>query len=322
MVLITGSNSFSGRALIKKFVDEGEEVRCIDYFKPKQIPPGIEYLTGDILDESILKTACKDVDAVFHLKDIIKPGSHGKGEMKKINTEGTKKILERVSETGINKFFYMSSYLVYGKHKKMPLTPESRRKPDTTYGKHKDQAESICMEYQSEYGIDITIFRPALICGAGIDDYFILLMLYLALAVDESNTLYLSKKGENRFQLIHPDDIANAFYLAYKSEESAGKIYNLGSDNVPEQIDLFNEIKKKLNLNFSYKIMPPIVLNILSILFKIIKSSYFTKEHLQYLKKDLILDCSAAKEDLQWQPLKNNYDIMLETVDWYLKYKM
>lgn len=71
-VLVTGGTGFLGEALVKRLIDQGENVRVVarnegKLVSLKQQYPQIEILTGSISDEWVATKAMQGVDGVFHL---------------------------------------------------------------------------------------------------------------------------------------------------------------------------------------------------------------------------------------------------------------
>jgi nucleoside-diphosphate-sugar epimerase len=317
MVLITGSSSLLGRSLMMKLLNNGEKVRCLDLDKPKDLPPGVEFVQSSIVDDPAIGKACNNIGSVFHLLDVKSTRHGGRRFMRSVNVKGTRILLEAAQAAGVEKFFFQSSYEVYGGIKKFPSDESAPLKPATRYGKDKLRAEKFCRQRIKDGGIDLTIFRPSPIVGPGTRNPITLITLLMALGMEEANRVYVAGHGENRFQLLHPDDAASAFVLAYASPLSKGKTYNLGSDDVPMQIDQVLAVIDRAKLDCTMKHLTTSYTKFLSYLLRPFKIDYLNRGHLMYLLANLVLDCQAAKSDLAWQPSRGNVDIILETIKWY-----
>jgi nucleoside-diphosphate-sugar epimerase len=324
MILVTGSSSLLGVRLVKKLVAGGEKVRCLDLEKPRDIPAGVEFIQGDILDEDILEKLFRGIDMIFHLMDVKSPKHRGRRYMRKINIKGLKRLIGAAQAAGVKKMIFLSSYEVYGTVKNLPVGEYDlkKMKPVTRYGKDKLKDEKICLETIKANKMNIAIFRPSPMMGPGTRNPITLITLLMAMGMEEANRVYVVGHGENRFQLLHPQDAADALYLAYKSGKAYGRIYNLGSDNVPEQMELITEVKEKAKLDSRIMHLSTLKARFRSFFLKPFKIDYLNKGHVMYLLTDLILDCQAAKNDLGWQPKYGNVDIVLETIDWYRKEKL
>jgi UDP-glucose 4-epimerase len=224
MILITGCTSLIGKKLTEQLLAEGNKVRCLDFEKPRSFTRNVEFIESDVLDIITLKKACNDVETVFHLMDIPSTGSFSRSRMKKINVAGTRNLLAIAQKQGVKRFYFLSSFEVYGKTKAIPVRQDDPKKPTTPYGRDKLKAETLCWSELKKNKMAITIFRPALITGPETEDPIMLITLFMAMAMKDANRLYVSGNGENRFQLLHPDDAVDAILAAYKRGPLPGKV--------------------------------------------------------------------------------------------------
>ncbi|HQO40675.1 MAG TPA: hypothetical protein PK986_09420, partial [Spirochaetota bacterium] len=119
-------------------------------------------------------------------------------------------------------------------------------------------------------------------------------------------------------QLLSPRDAAEAFYLTYKAEEkTSGMTFNIGSDNVPTQMEQIVKIKEQKKLDFTVKHITRKKALWYSIMFKLSRLNYFTREHKMFIFNNVYMDCQKLKIATGWKPEKTNMDIISDTVDWY-----
>ena len=322
MILVTGSNTYVGKRLVKRLLHEGKTVRSMDTSKPKDIDPKVNFIIGDCLNEKILASACKGIETIYHCLDIRNTNKHKRRYMKNVNISGTKNIIEAAKKTGVKNFIFLSTYEVYGKTKKIPTRYDDPKKPKTKFGKDKLKAEKILWEAIKKDTIAITILRPALITGPEISNPVILISLLMACGMEEANRLYVSGNGDTKFQLLHPDDAIEAMVLAGNSNNARGKIYNLGSDNVLTQMEQVVNVKEKAQMDCMIKHISPFNTRIMSKLLRPFKIKFFTKEHVFFLLNNLLLDCGKAKKDLGWAPQKDNIETIIDTINWYRREKL
>lgn len=322
MVLITGCNGLLGRTLAGALKVGGVDVRGLDFWKLKDSPQLDEFVMGSILDYEIVKEACEGVDTIYHLLEIENSSHYGRRFMKKVNVKGTEYILKAAKEFDVKKVVFLSSAKVYGKPGEIPVGEEYPLKPNTPYGRDKVKAEKLCGKFADKEDLDITIVRPTTITGPGTDDTMILVILYMALGMDDSNRLYIAGEGESSFQLVHPDDVAAAMITAAKVPVSRGQVYNLGSDNVPTQQEEVMNVKERARLDCEVRHLRPFFARVLSILLRPLNINYLRKEHLLFILSNFVLECGKAKKELGWMPAKGNIEILVETIEWYKKEKL
>jgi len=322
MILLTGCNTLLGKTVLNKLVEKGKKVRCYDMYRPDDLPEGVEFISGDLLGQRQLLNACQEVETVYHFMDITRTGKKSRRYMKKVNIQGSKNLIFAAQKAKVKKFLFLSTYSVYGKSKELPATVGSAKKPVTAYGKDKLKIELFCQQFIKKNPMMINIFRPALIMGPGVKDPVSLLTLFMALGMDDANRLYMAPGGKNRFQLLHPDDAADALLKADASPSGQGKIFNIGSDNVPFRIDEIEGVKKALNIDSPVTTISSAKAWLLSLIFRPVEMTYFTRDFIFYLFQSSILDCEETKSLLGWSPAKDNIAILTETVEWYKKEKM
>ncbi len=322
MVLITGCNSLLGKTLANRLQRDGVKVRCFDFWKVKDSPEATEFIEGSILDYELVLNFCEGVDTIYHLLDIENSSHYGRRFMKKVNVRGTENILNAAKEKEVKKVIFLSSSKVYGKPRDLSISEEDAQKPNTAYGRDKLKAEKLCTKFAEKDGMDITIFRPTTITGPGTDDPMILIILYMALAMEDSNRLYIAGDGDSRYQLVHTDDVVDAMLRAARNAASRGRIYNLGSDNVPTQMEEVIKVKELAELNCQVKHLSAFFAKILSSVLRPLNINYLRKEHLVFILSNFMLDCDRAKTELGWAPTKDNIAILTETIKWYQNEKL
>ena len=322
MVLITGCNSLLGRALAGRLMRAGTPVRGFDFWKLKETPETTEFLDGSILDYERVLEICEGVDTIYHLLDIEYPSHYGRRFMKRVNVRGTENLLRAARELGVEKMVYLSSSKAYGAPEKMPITEDDTPKPNTRYGRDKLKAEKLCKKFIDKDEMNITIFRPATITGPGLDDPMILVILYMALGMEDSNRMYIAGDGDSRYQLVHTEDVVAALLTGAKAPVARGAVYNLGSDNVPARSEEVMRVREKAGLKCEVKHIRPSFARFLSFILKPLNINYLRKEHLVFILSNFVLDCAKAKKDLEWAPTRDNVEILVETIDWYRREKL
>lgn len=322
MVLVTGCNTLIGKQIVKKLLEKKIEVIGYEFYKPSSYPYDIKIYDGKLNNVIGLEKICKGVETIIHLLDVKLPSDRGRKFMKSINITGTDNLLKAATKTGVSKFLHLSTYEVYGKQDKIPVRQDDKLKPKTKYGKDKLKSEKIVWQYSQNEHISTTIFRPTLVIGSETEDATVLTTLYIAMGLGNSNKLYFAGNGDTRFQLLHPEDAAEAFYLALKSNKSINKLYNLGSDNVPTQIEQIVRLKDAGKLDCSIINLSKRTIKLISFLLKPLKLHYLSKNHINYLLGNIILDTQRIKRDLHWKAEKNNIDILIETINWYQQEKI
>ena len=66
-ILVTGGTGFIGQHLVSALVAHDRKVRVLDRRPPVCVVPGVEYVSGSVLDSALVDETLRDTDEVYHL---------------------------------------------------------------------------------------------------------------------------------------------------------------------------------------------------------------------------------------------------------------
>ena len=167
-VLVTGSNGFIGRELIKYLKEAGHEVSTFDRCARRR-EDDWQHIPGDIRDTDAVRKAVDGVDAVAHLGAIADARSKAAEEIFNVNVGGTHNVLLACKEANVNKVVYFSSVNALGAvggHREtlyLPINDAYPHTPMTHYQLSKHLGEEICSSYSDRYGIQTICLRPVFV---------------------------------------------------------------------------------------------------------------------------------------------------------------
>lgn len=170
-ILITGGAGFVGSHLVEKYLNEGHRVICVDNLQTTWKPKNIERFFGDpnftfIRQDIILPIKVKEhIDWIFNCACA---GSYTSYQFNpvhtvKSNTIGMINLLELAREHSAT-ILQTSTSEIYGDPLETPQKEEYRGNvnslgPRACYDEGKRVAETLCMDYHREFGVDIKIVR-------------------------------------------------------------------------------------------------------------------------------------------------------------------
>jgi UDP-glucose 4-epimerase len=268
-VLITGGLGFIGSNLARRLIDCGAKVSVVDNLLPQyggnifnieEIREELSIISCDIRNSVEIQPLLKGVDYIFnlagqtsHLDSMIDP----KTDLE-INTTAQLSILENCRAINPDvKIVFASTRQIYGKPKYLPVDEVHPITPVDVNGINKLAGEWYHILYSNMYGIRACALRLTNTYGPHmrIKDarQTFLGIWFKKLLMGMPIEVYGDGLQLRDFNYV--DDCVNALLMAGLSEDSNGKVYNLGSKEV---VDLLTVAKKMTELGYggSYKVIP------------------------------------------------------------------
>lgn len=179
-ILITGGAGFVGSHLCKKLLERGDRVICLD-----NLSTGLErnlellssYSNFSFLKHDIVDPIDLEVDEIYNLACPASPIHYQKDAIKTTKTcvIGIINMLELARKNNA-KILHASTSEVYGDPKVHPQPEHYRGEVNpigirSCYDEGKRCAESLCFDFQRQYGVDIRIVRIFNTYGPNMDRY-------------------------------------------------------------------------------------------------------------------------------------------------------
>ena len=250
MIIITGSESFVGKELIKKLKMENIEFVGIDLVDTPTT--NYEYKKIDIRDSSISELITENTDTIIHLASLSSdPLCRGKSyECFDVNVMGTLNLMNAAKEKNVKQFIFASSEWVYDQF------PDDQERDETTtinISNHKSEyalsklvsESNLRQEYDQDF-CDVTILRFGIIYGPRKNNWSAVESILNQVKKHDVVTVN-SKRNGRRF--VHVSDICDGII---KSIGLKGfNVINLTGDLVITIGDLISESEKILSKKIS-----------------------------------------------------------------------
>ena len=207
-VLITGGSGYFGSLLRDRLLDRGQAVRVFDLADANDRPAAVEFALGDIRDENRVRVACDGCDVIYHCVAQV-PLAKDRHLFESVNIDGTENLLKAALAAKARKVIYVSSSAVFGAPKSNPVTEQTAPAPAEAYGRAKLAGETLCARY-GQQGLDVSIIRPRTIMGHGRLGIFQILFEWIRTGYN----VPVLGRGDNTYQFVHADDLAEACILA------------------------------------------------------------------------------------------------------------
>lgn len=309
-VFVTGATGLLGSWLVEALVDGGATVTCLvrDWVPQSRLVTGgaldrVQIVRGELED---LQTAIRalneyEIDSVFHLgaQTIVGTAARSALSTFESNVRGTWTLLEacRTLDSRIERIIVASSDKAYGEHETLPYTEDAPLIGRFPYDVSKSCADLISLSYYHTYGMPVAVTRCGNLFGGGDLNFNRLIPGTIRSVLRGRNPVVRSDGHYVRDYFYVRDAVESYLTLAERlPDEFAGEAFNFGNErplSVLEMVQVLLELMGRTDLE-------PEVRNEAS-----------AEIRAQYL------DCTRAREQLDWRP---SFDIevgLRETIEWY-----
>jgi nucleoside-diphosphate-sugar epimerase len=310
-VLITGGSGYFGALLRDRLKERGRAVRIFDVSDADDRVGDVEFIQGDIRDEARVREACAGCAEIHHCVAQV-PLAKDRHLFESVNIQGTENLLKSALAAGARKVIYVSSSAVFGAPKSNPVTEQTTPSPAEAYGRAKLEGETLCAKYAKQ-GLDISVIRPRTIMGHGRLGIFQMLFEWIRTGYN----VPVFGRGDNVYQFVHADDLAEACILA--AERSGGATYNCGTDRFNTMREVLEHLCAHAKTGSKVRSVPmaPAVgmMNLTSAL----GLSPLGPYHALMYGRSMYFDIAKAKKELGWQPKFSNNEMFVHSYEWYLQ---
>lgn len=255
-ILLTGATGFIGGTLAERMLEMGYSLRLLVRSKDAAklwSKRGAEVVRGDITNPEDCRKAVEGIHSVFHLAGVVGYSKAMHQLMVQVNVIGTSNLLDAAIEAGVQKFIHMSSVTAIGASLdgKQPLNEESKfnlSHLNLGYFETKRKAEELVLSAARAGKIHALCLNPSTVYGAGDAQKG---SRKTQLKVAKGKFPFYTSGGVN---VIHVDDVVNAFFKAWESGRS-GERYILAGDNITIK-ELFQKIAKAAGVRAPYIYLP------------------------------------------------------------------
>jgi len=307
-VLVTGGGGFLGKAIVRRLVDRGDQVRSLTRnFYPELEKMGVDQIQGDISDPETVARACDNRTIVYHVA--AKPPPWGRyADYHQTNVVGTQNVIDSCLDQNQSNLIFTSTPSVVHNGKDIEGADESMPYPKKFsghYAKTKAIAEQLVVK-AARNKLKTIVLRPHKIWGPG--DNQILTRL-----VARAHKLKQIGHGNNLIDVTYIDDAADAHILAADKLKAhpglSGNIYFISQGEPVLAWYMVNEFLKAAGCSPVKKSVPFRIAwvtgALLEVIYKVLhlsKEPYITRFLVETVSQSNWFTINAAKRDLGYTP--------------------
>jgi nucleoside-diphosphate-sugar epimerase len=220
-VLVTGASGFVGAAACRRLAADGHAVSAL-VRRPGSEPPGTTAVAGDLTDGDGLRAAVAAAapDAVVHLAAEI-ASQRDAQRIRAVNVEGTRRLVDACRALDAPPRLVFTSTVVTGDAHGALLTEDTPLPVTTAYGRSKQEGERLVLES----GLPAVVVRPSHVYGPGgwyVED--------LIARLRGPGRFAVIGRGDNLWDVVHVDDVADACARAVGEEAAVGEVFHCADD--------------------------------------------------------------------------------------------
>lgn len=307
-ILVTGGAGFIGSAFVRQSVKKGYQIAVVDKLtyagdlkRLKAVKNNYKFYKADICNQkqigSIFSKEKPDFVVNFAAQTHVDRSIHNARPFIETNVLGTEVLLNASRKNKTKKFIHISSDEVYGDIEKGEFFEGSPLNPSSPYSAAKAAADLLLKSYIRTYNFPAIIVRPSNNYGPWQYPEKLIPLAILKLLRNEKIPVYA--KGKNVREWLYVEDCA-AGIIKVLEKGLLGEIYNIGSSQEKENIEVINSLLRILNKD---------------------------KTKIEFVKDRpghdfrYRLNCRKITEETGWLP-RINFEVGLNnTVHWCLDYK-
>jgi UDP-glucose 4-epimerase len=316
-VLVTGGGGFVGTHLVKRLIEEGNEVTVFDLQRGNSnILSGcaekVRFIRGDVTNRTALeKVFAEEFDVIYHLSAVVGIKKYLEDPLKvvDVNVIGTRNLLELTLRMN-SKFVFTSTSEIYGKNPNTPWKEDYDRVLGNTaldrwvYSTSKALCEHMLFSLHRTHGLPMMIFRFFNVYGPAQSPVNVVPYNVCMMLKGRNPRIYDDADTENHTRCFtYIDDIIDGVVRGARDEKALGQAFNIGSERettVRELLELMLKVAGKKEI---------LELEVVDV-----------RKHLGEKYEDIprrVPDVSKARELLGFKTKCSLEEGLKKTIEWY-----
>jgi len=302
--LVTGGAGFIGSHLSEELVRRGHAVRVADSLitgKRSNLDhvPGVEFLEGDLAEESFAKRAVEGVEYVLHQAAIPSVPRSVKDPItsNRANVDATLNVLVAARDAGVKRLVFAGSSSAYGNTPTLPKHEEMPSNPLSPYALQKVVGEQYLQMFTRLYGLETVSIRYFNVFGPRQDPsspYSGVISVF-ATALIENRSPKIYGNGEQTRDFTYVANVVDGVLKACEAQGASGEVINVATGGRISLNQLFETMKKLVSATASPDYVEPRAGDV----------------------KDSQADIAKARRILGYEPSVSFEEGLRRTIEWY-----
>ncbi len=311
--LVTGGSGYFGCLLVARLRERGYAVSVFDRVDVPDRPADVSFIGGDVRDLAAVARACEGVDVVHHNVAQV-PLAKDRRLFHEVNVGGARNVLEAARAAGVKKLVLTSSSAVFGVPKSNPVRETDAPTPGEAYGRAKLEAERLAARYAAG-GLDVSIVRPRTILGHGRLGIFQILFEW----VRRGRPIYVLGRGDNRYQFVHADDLAEACIAA--GERPGAETFHIGAERFGTMREALSALVRHAGTGSPVRSVPMGPAVAMMTWTSALGLSPLGPYHALMYGREMFFDVSKARSLLGYRATRSNDEMLIESYDHYVEHR-
>lgn len=260
-ILVTGGTGYLGSYVADYLRVCGYNIRLSARHIPsymKEWAGDFEIFLGDVLDNEFCNRVTKGVDYICHFAALNEVECEIYPEHAiRVNGIGTYNLLNGALQNNVSRFYYISTFHIYGTIQTNVITEDTPPSPVSHYAISHYVAERFCEQFWLRKGLYYNILRISNGYGAPlfkeIDRWSLVLNDFCKSALTRKE-IVLKTKGTQKRDFISLEDISRAIQILINGQKQEYRIFNVGGENSISIYKLAEIVARVYKNDFSEKI--------------------------------------------------------------------
>ncbi|MBD3274285.1 MAG: NAD-dependent epimerase/dehydratase family protein [Candidatus Marinimicrobia bacterium] len=319
-ILVTGGTGFTGSALVLRLLNNGHNVRVLDYkegIKDHQLrEAGARLIYGSVTDASVVDDAVDGCDIVFHVAAAFREMDVSDSYYQDVNVGGTRNVMVAAEKCNVKKVVYCSTQGVHGNIDNPPGDESSPIEPEDYYQQTKYEGEEVVREF-IDRGMNATILRPTAIYGPGDPERFFMIFKRV-----EKGWFPMFGSGKTYYHPVYIDNLVDAFLLVMDTQTGDGGTYIIADEEYVSIRELVRRVAKAMDTRVRMINLPFMPMKIAShVCEKVCKvigvAPPLFPRRADWYKQVRAFTITKAKEEIGYNPIVGLDEGLRRTAYWY-----